>query len=78
LNNHQDPGNSKGKKFLPIDTPRRGLIKDAEQESLTAAQFPHQSALPPTHGLRPHDGHTYGTAHEIPLSTSLAQNVGSI
>ena len=49
-----------------------------EQGSVTAARFPHQSALLPTHGLRHLDNHTYDTALEIPPATSLAQNVDSI
>ena len=49
-----------------------------KQGSLTAAQFPHQSALPPTHASTLRDNHTYDTAPEIPPATSLAQNADGI
>jgi hypothetical protein len=52
--------------------------KMPHKRSVTAAQFPHQFALPPTHASKRRDNRTHDTALEIPLTTSLAQNVCNI
>jgi len=54
------------------------LLKNGKRKSVTAAQFPHQSALLPRCALKPLDNHTYDTVFEIPPATSLAQNVDGI
>jgi hypothetical protein len=55
-----------------------GMTEKWQKKTVTAAQFPHQFALPPTHASKRRDNRTHDTVLEIPLTTSLAQNVCNI